>query len=47
MYFHEGFSWPWSYGSSIYSYVYNLCLSITTDVVSSIPAQGEVYNIMW
>ena len=27
MYFYEGFSWPWSYGSWIYSDVYNLCLS--------------------
>jgi len=37
-----GLSWPWTH--YVYIYLYN---HITTNVVSSNPAHGEVYNIMW
>jgi hypothetical protein len=35
-----------SYGSWIYNYLCNQCISPLKGV-SSNPAQGEVYNIMW
>ena len=42
-------SWLWSYGSWIYNYLCNQCLSPTTNVVSSNPIQERCsqYNIMW
>jgi hypothetical protein len=41
-----GPSWLWSHGSWIYNYL-SKSVTITTDVVSSNPAQCEGYNIMW
>jgi hypothetical protein len=37
---------PWSYGSLIYNYLCNQCLSPLMCVSSNLN-QGEVYNIMW
>jgi hypothetical protein len=37
---------PLNWNCWIYNYLCNRYLS-PTDVVGSIPAQGEVYNIMW
>ena len=43
----KGLSWTRLYGSWIYNYLCNQCLSPrSTDVVSSNLDQGEVYNIM-
>jgi hypothetical protein len=43
---HKGPSWSWSYGSWIYNYLYSIsAYTITTKVVSSNPANGEVYSI--
>jgi hypothetical protein len=42
---HRGPSWPWSYGSWIYNYLCNQCLSPL--MMSSKLDQGEVYTIMW
>jgi hypothetical protein len=41
----QGSPWLWSYGSWIYSYLFNQCLFITTEVLSSNSAHGEVYSI--
>ena len=38
-------SWSWMYGSCIYNYLCNRCLSQL--MMGSTPAQGEVHNIMW
>ena len=37
-------TWPWSYGSWIYNYLYNQCLSLLKMWVRT-PAHGEVYSI--
>ena len=41
----SGPSWPWSYGSWIYNYLCNQCLSHWCCEFES--PSGEVYNIMW
>ena len=42
-----GPSWPWSYGSWIYNYLCNQCLSPLMWVRISIRARWTWYNIMW
>jgi hypothetical protein len=41
----QGPSWSWSHGSWIYNNLCNQSVSITTKVVISNPAHGEVYSI--
>ena len=43
----RGSFWLWSCGNWIYNYICYQCLIITTKVVSSNPAQGEVYLIQF
>ena len=47
-FFYKGPSWPWSYGSWIYSYLCNLCLSpLKLWAWISHTAVCTRYNIMW
>jgi hypothetical protein len=44
----EGSSWLWSYGSWIYNYLCNLCLSpLTLWIWVSLMARCTRYNIIW
>ena len=44
----EGPSWPWSYGSQIYNYIYNQCLSpLKLWFWILLMARCTQYNIMW
>jgi len=42
-----GSSWLWSYGSCIYNYLCNQCLSPLTWVRTLAQARCTWYNIMW
>ena len=47
-FFYQGPSWPWSYGSWIYNYLCNLCLSpLKLWAWISHMAVCTPYNIMW
>jgi hypothetical protein len=44
----KGPSWPWSYGSWIYNYLFSQCLSpLTFWIRTTLMARCTRYNIMW
>jgi len=44
----KGLSWSWSYGSWIYNYLFNQCLSpLKLWILIPLMARCTRYNIMW